>query len=225
MEAFAALPGMVLVGMGGAVASCCNVGVIGAVAGFTGATATPKSSRNIRVAALAFMFGTIVSLTILGSVTGVIGARVGSSVGYGWALAGGLMMITFGVIALGWLPVKMPASVSGLGNRIAGSSGRLGPATFGLAMGGVQSACSTACLCNPAMALALALALQGDAIWGATVMGAYAVGFSLPLVAALTGLQFGLGKLAEKSQAWISRIRKVSGFALIAVGFYMLVTI
>ena len=55
-------------------------------------------------------------------------------------------------------------------------------------------------------------------------MTAFAIGYSLPLTAAVLGLGFGLAKLASVVQKFALAIRAVAGVTLIAVGFYLLAT-
>ncbi len=216
----ALLPAVALVGLFGAVGSCCNMGVIASVAGYSGATSDEAGARNGRIMALTFVGGTVVALTALGIISGLIGQQPGTRLGYWWALFAGLVMIVFGLAALDWLPVQLPAVAK---RRTFVGSSRAGAAPFGLALGGGQVPCSSACACNPALVVALGFALQGDHVWGASVMAAYAVGYSLPLGAVLGGMRFGVGRLTKWRDSLLPAFRKVGGIALLGVGFYMLI--
>ncbi len=210
-----------VLGAGAAVMSCCNVAMVGAVAGF-GMTSSASERTNMRVAAASFVSGTVISLSVLGSVAGLVSAAAGERLGFWWSTAAGAVMIAFGTATLGGVRVPAPRWLGTLGQRVAGSQNRVAPAAFGLALGGVQTACSTACLCNPAMVAALAFAVQGGAMWGAGVMAIYALGYSLPLVVAFLGIGFGSARLARRSQVWAKRVRWGASWLLVGVGFYLI---
>jgi cytochrome c biogenesis protein CcdA len=55
------------------------------------------------------------------------------------------------------------------------------------------------------------------------IMGAYAIGFGLPLAAIMLGVSFG--KSAIKAKKAETAIRIVAGVLLIAAGFYFLATL
>ena len=125
----------------------------------------------------------------------------------------------FGLAALNLVPFKLPAV--GSGTR-AQRSGLLGAAVFGLVVGGSATAC-TAC-CNPLLAVPLGVAaLQGHTLWGAGILAAFAIGFSLPLTGMLLGFSLGRSALKAKKAATVARI--VGGLLLVGVGFYFLGTI
>ena len=85
----------------------------------------------------------------------------------------------------------------------------------GLLMGGGVAACSLPC--NPGIFVVLGAAvLQGHSVWGMFLMGAFAVGFSLPLSAVLLGVS--LGKASFKAQKAESVIRVVAGALLVCAG-------
>lgn len=219
----AILPAIMLVGLVGAVGSCCNMGVLASVAGFTGSTQTQHDGTkgNLRITAIAFVGGTVVALATLGIITGLIGQTLGNQIGHWWTLAAGLIMVTFGLVALDWLPFRVPTGIDV--SRVVGTT-RASSAIFGLSLGGGQVACSSACACNPAMLVALAFALQGDVFWSASVMTAYAVGFSLPLGAVLAGMRFGMDTISRWRDYAMPLFRRVGGAVLIGMGFYLLVS-
>ncbi len=64
---FAMLAASFLLGVFTAFVSCCNVGVVGAIAGYTGASESNKK-RDILTMAASFMVGSVLSLLVLGVV-------------------------------------------------------------------------------------------------------------------------------------------------------------
>ena len=65
--------------------------------------------------------------------------------------------------------------------------------------------------------------LQGAATKSALLMGMFAVGYSLPLMAILLGISFG--KWALRTSKAMPAIRVIAGILLLVVGFYLLATI
>jgi cytochrome c biogenesis protein CcdA len=215
------LAAALLLGLIGAVTSCCNWAVIAAVAGYSGMESEKRNRRDILIGGLFFMLGAFVSLAILGALTGLISQTVGAVLGVYWKLFAGLLMIFFGLASLQLLPFRLPRLGSARGTMPRGTIKAM---VFGFVVGGGITACSVAC--NPVLFVALGMAtLKGQTAWGAAVMAAFAVGYSLPLGAAVVGLGFGLGKLASLTNKFASAVKLVAGILLIGVGFYLLITL
>ena len=210
-----------LLGLVGAVTSCCNLAVIAAVAGYSGTESEKRNRRDILIGGLFFMLGAFVALATLGAVTGLISQTVGSTLGVYWKLFAGLVMVLFGLATLKLLPFRLPSLGSATGSIPRGTVKAM---VFGFVIGGGITACS-AC-CNPALFVALGMAtLQGRTTWGAAIMAAFAVGYSLPLTGAVVGLGFGFGKLGSMTRQLAPAINATAGILLIGVGFYLLATV
>ena len=215
----ASLPLAFVLGLASAVASaCCTLPLIGAIAGYSG-TRTDEDRRTKLLAALSFMLGTILALVILGSVAGMVGQVAQNVMGKYWKIFAGLIAIFVGLGALKLLPFKLPTKTVTEKSR---PQGLLGAAVFGLIMGG--GVCVASLACNPGIFIILGVAvLQGHTLWGMLIMGAYAVGFSLPLTAIVLGVSFG--KTAIKAKKTETAIRTVGGALLLVAGFYFLATL
>ena len=215
----AALPLAFVLGLVSAIASaCCTLPLIGAIAGYSG-TREDKDRRTKLLAALSFMLGTTLALMILGSVAGMVGQVAQDLMGKYWKVFAGLIAILVGLAALKLLPFKLPTKTVTEKSR---PQGLLGAAVFGLIMGG--GVCVASLACNPGIFIILGVAvLQGHTLWGMLIMGAYAVGFSLPLTAIVLGVSFG--KTAIKAKKTETAIRTVGGALLLAAGFYFLATL
>ncbi len=212
-----ALPAVFLVGLLGAVSSCCNIAAIGAIAGYS-ATRTNTSRRAMMLPAAFFFLGTIMALVALGAVAGFVSQVAGSALGRYWKLFAGIAAILFGLAALNLVPFKLPRlrSMSKTHPR-----GLLGAAVFGLVVGGSATACSATC--NPLLAVPLGMAvLQDQAWWGAVILGVFALGYALPLVGILLGFSLGTFAIKTKKAAAVSRM--IGGVMLVGVGFYFLLT-
>ena len=66
-------------------------------------------------------------------------------------------------------------------------------------------------------------ALQGQTLWGAGILGAFALGYALPLAGILLG--FSLGRSALKTKKAAAVLRIVGGVLLVGIGFYFLITV
>jgi cytochrome c biogenesis protein CcdA len=216
----AALPAALLLGLLTAVASCCNVGIIGAVAGFAGSREETLRRRDALSTALFFMVGTVISLAVLGLLVGHISGLAGTNLRrYGIAVMG-LAVIFSGLVSLKLLPFRIPSINLSAMRRPRGA---FGSAAFGLAVGAAGISCTLACS-GPLLPIVFGMAaMKGQAIWSGLVLGLFAVGYSLPLTALMLGV--GLGRTTALAQKALVPIRLVGGIGLIVVGFWLLATI
>jgi len=100
----------------------------------------------------------------------------------------------------------------------------LGASLFGLGVGVVSVTYTMGC-CGPVLlpvVLGVA-ALKGEGIWGALILAVFAIGYGLPLMAAILGI--GIGKSANFFQKIAGPIQKFSGVLLIAAGIWLLFTL
>ncbi len=212
-----------ILGLVGAVTSCCNLAALAAVAGYSGSVAGQGPRRDILIGGLFFMLGTTAALAIIGAITGLVSQTLGSVLGTYWKLFAGLAMVAFGLATLNLLPFRLPKvrSTAKTGNMPTGAAKAV---VYGFALGGGITTCSVGC--NPALFVVLGMAtLQGRTALGAAIMAAFAVGYSLPLAAAVIGLGFGFGRLASATQKFASAVKIMAGVLLIGVGFYLLATV
>ena len=215
-----ALPLAFLLGLVSAVASaCCTLPAMGMLVAYSG-TREEMTRRTAVGSALSFMIGTTVALIVLGFVAGFVGQAAQAMLGRYWKLFAGVVAVVLGLAALRLLPIKLPQIRRKTATTAAGQ-GALGPVLAGLLMGGGVAACSLPC--NPGIFIVLGAAvLQGHSVWGMLLMGAFAVGFSLPLSAILLGVSFG--KASFKAQKAEAVIRITAGALLVCAGFFLLIT-
>lgn len=213
----AVLPAALLLGVLGAIGSCCTLPVLAAVAGYSGSLTGNRSRREVLLVGLFFMLGTMVALTILGAITGFVGQMAGAALGRTWTLFAGIVMVFFGMVSLDLVPFSLPRiNVEG---RFAGR-GPVGAMVYGLAVGGATTACSVCC--NPVLAVALgASVLQGATLLGAVILAVFAVGYSLPLTAGLVGIGMGLGALGRIAEKTVPFMRVGAGILLVGTGIFL----
>lgn len=208
-----------LLGLASAVAStCCALPVLGAVVGYAGMRESIDRRSNMLVA-MSFMIGVVISMLIIGSVAGFIGQIAQIALGSYWKIFAGIVAIVVGLGAMNLLPFDLPGKERNFVQNQKGSF--LEAAIFGFVMGGAISVCSLGC--NPGILIILGVAvLQGYTLWMYGILGAYAIGFSLPLAALMLGVS--LSKSAIRFKEAEKAIRFVAGAVFIIVGFYFLGT-
>jgi cytochrome c biogenesis protein CcdA len=198
----------------------CSAPLIAAVIGYAGSRES-EQQRDIFIIAGFFMLGTVLAFSAAGWAVGFISQTVGSAFGLYGKILIAILTIFFGFVALNVLPFRLP-SVNPIVGRLP--SGMLGASIFGLAVGVVSITYTMGC-CGPAL-LPIILgvsALKGEGGWGALILAVFAIGYSLPLVAAILGI--GLGKLTGFIHKMAVPIQKVSGVLLIAAGVWILFTL
>ena len=216
----AVFPAAFLLGLIGSVTSCCNLPVLGAIAGYSGTVGPDTDRRSLLVAALFFMIGTVGAFAALGAVSGFVGQVAGASLGLYWKLFAGFISVVFGLVSLGFLPLDLTRlGFTGKAWKMQSS----GATIYGLAVGGGAAACSVCC--NPVLPVALTVTtLQGHTLWGAAILTVFSIGYSLPMVGVLVGLGLGFRRLTSVVQRISPVIQKVAGVLLIVLGFYLLAT-
>ena len=207
-----------LLGVASAVTSaCCTLPALGLIVGYSG-SGISGNRKEAAISALFFTLGAIVSLMILGAISGFVGQVARGVLGRTWKIFAGGVAIFLGLAALKLLPFNL--SLGKIGPK-ANRRGRLGPVLAGLVLGGIVAASSLPC--NPGIFIVIGAAiLQGKIFWATLMLAMFAIGFSLPLGAVLLGISLSKVSLAAKGVD--SAIRWIAGVVLVIAGFYFLVT-
>jgi cytochrome c biogenesis protein CcdA len=216
----AVFPAALLLGLVASVTSCCNLPVLGAIAGYSGTLGNDHNRRALIITALFFMLGTVAACAALGAASAFIGQVAGAALGFYWKLFAGFVFVLFGLANLDLLPLKLtkPEFLGGTWRKWSP-----GATIYGFAVGGGATACSA--FCNPVLPAALAVTtLQGHTLWGAAILAVFSVGYSLPLAGVLVGLGFGFSRLTLVIQKINPIIKTIAGILLIVIGFYLLAT-
>jgi cytochrome c-type biogenesis protein len=198
----------------------CSAPLIAAVIGYAGSR-EGKEQRDTYIIAGFFMLGTVLAFSVAGWAVGFISESVSSVFGFWGKIIIAILAIFLGFLALNLLPFKLP-SFTPTTKKLP--PGILGASIFGLGVGVVSVTYTMGC-CGPIMlpvVLGVA-ALKGQAGWGALILAVFAVGYSLPLVAAILGI--GLGKMTGFFQKIAGPIQKLSGVLLIGAGIWLLFTL
>ncbi len=198
----------------------CSAPLIAAVVGYAGSRENTQK-KDILIIAGFFMLGTVIALSAAGYLVGYIGQVAGSTFGLYGKLFIAIITIFLGFAALNLLPFRIPSFnpvKTGL------PRGFLGASVMGLGVGGASIAYTMAC-CGP-MVLPIVLGLsvlKGQGVWGALILCAFAIGYSLPMVAAILGV--GFGKLTGVANKVAGPVRIASGALLVVAGFWLIFTL
>jgi cytochrome c-type biogenesis protein len=210
-----------LMGMVSVVTCGCNFAVIGVVAGYSGASSPAAKTRTVFLRGFTFLIGAVIAMAVIGSFFGYAGKLISDSFGNYWKIAAGMIAIFFGLYSMDLLPFKLP----GISIKPGKSQENIFSAIlFGLAVGGLSSALNSCC--NPLFPVVLAASfVKGSAVWGLMMLTFFALGYGLPLAAMIVGLSLGLGKVSKTLTIVGTIVKYAGGIALIALGFYFLLTI
>ncbi|MCP4631745.1 MAG: hypothetical protein GY855_02385 [candidate division Zixibacteria bacterium] len=212
-------PAAMLLGLLTSLGSCCNYAAYTAVAGFAASRESYKN-RDVLFASLGLMVGTVISLTFLGAVIGLIGREIGNSLGYYGQILTGLIIIILGMYTLDLVPFSIPKpnfAIKKLPRGVLGSS------LFGLTIGSASISCTLLC-CGPLLPFVMGMALiKGESLWGAAILAFFAIGYSIPLSIALLGI--GWGKMNIAGTKLSKPIKLIAGVLLVIAGFWVLLSV
>ena len=213
---WAALAGAFLWGIASILLSPCHLAGIPLVVGFI-SRQKEAVGRKVWLLSTLFACGTLVTIALIGLVTGLMGRILGDLGSYAKYIAVALFLY-FGLYLLGVIPLPS----AGLGALRLKGSGFLTAFLFGLLFGAALGPCAFAFLA-PIIGIALQAASR-DVALALGLFASFAVGHCLVIV------------LAGSLSAWVRRylrwtesskglaiFRKVCGVLVIAAGAYLLV--
>ena len=197
-------------------ASCCNYAIIGSVAGYATGFSVKSSKKQIISFNVAFFIGSVFSLALVGALIGFIGSSIAESIGSYWKLLSAVILIIFGLLALGLVPIKMPSI-----NYQSDKKGFIPGLILGLIAGGITMSCS-AC-CNPILPILFGAAfIKASVLWGVIILVAFAIGHTIPYTIAIAGIQMSFSKISESMKNTGKIITYVAGAIMLLTGFYLI---
>ncbi len=210
-----------LMGIISVVTCGCNFAILGVVAGYSGASSHAEKSKTVWLRGIAFLLGGIISMAAIGALFGYASELISDSFGNYWKIAAGLIAILFGLYSMNLLPFNIPG-ISIKENKAR--QGIFSAILFGLAIGGLSTALNSCC--NPIFPVILAASfVKGSALWGLMMLTSFALGYGLPLAAAIVGFGLGLGKISKTLSIVGTIMAYIGGITLLVLGFYLLITI
>ncbi len=167
---------------------------------------------------LVFVQGMALTYTLLGLLVASVGLGLQAALQQPAVLIGfGLLYVALALSMFGLYELRLPAALQSrliaLSNRQRSGS-TLGVGLMGLLSGLICSPCTTA----PLSGALLFVAQSGDRLLGAAALYALSLGMGVPLL--LLG-SLG-GRWLPRAGAWMSRVKVVFGFVLLAVPIWLL---
>jgi cytochrome c-type biogenesis protein len=196
--------------------SPCSIGLVPAYAGMlTSGTGPNARPRHLVVATLVFAAGFTTVFVALGTLAGSIGGAV-SGLRHSVTIAGGLLLVTFGLVKLGARIVPLQRERRLL-TRVRGAHRTVQPFVFGIAFGAAWTPCV-----GPLLGAALTAATQnGHAVGGALLLTAYGAGTGTAFVAATLGV-VSAPRLNRALRGLAPQLERVAGAVIFAAGLALL---
>ena len=179
------------------------------------------TTKRAVILSLAYVLGTSFTYTIMGALAGATGEQLQAYFQNMWVIGG--MSFVFVLMALsmfGLFTIQLPSSIqSKLSSKSDGIKGGSLPMVF--LLGAISALILGACV-SPVLISFLGVAIaKGDAILGAVMMFAMALGMGVPLII----MGFGAGKLLPKAGEWMDRVKYLFGILLMAVAIQLFSTL
>ena len=169
---------------------------------------------------LSFVYvqGMALTYTLLGLVVASAGMQFQAALQHPYVLIGlSIMFVLLALSMFGAYTIQLPSSLQTKLNDISNQQkgGNLGGV---FAMGAISGLVCSPCTTAPLSGALLYVAKSGDLLTGAVALYALAIGMGIPLVLAAV---FG-NKLLPKAGVWMTHVKTLFGFILLAVPVFLL---
>ena len=181
---------------------------------FIGGAASGNRWRALSLSGV-YVLGLALVYAMLGVVAAMLGQKFGSFTHTPWIfVAVGLIFALFGAVMLDWIRLPVPMLVGQAQARGARRGGHLGAALIGAASGFVAAPCTAPVLGT----LLLYVSQTRDAVWGGSLMLAFALGLSLLLM--VVGIFSGLLANLPRAGVWMNRVKALFGVGMLLAAAY-----
>ncbi len=181
---------------------------------YIGGAAGGNRRRSVALS-LTYVLGLATMYAALGVAAALLGKIFGEFTRNPWVF--GAVGLVIAGLGLGMLDVfTIPALMTGVQGQGARRGGFVGAALMGVAAGFVAAPCTA-----PVLGLLLAYVAQTrNVLWGGSLLFTFALGLGLLLM--LLGIFSGLLTSLPRAGAWMDRIKKGFGVAMILIGAWFL---
>lgn len=218
---FSVLAAVFLLGLISIFTCPCNYSIIAVAAGYSGTLGSKGNARSVFRNASFFFTGMMVAMAILGAIVGFASEMVGKINPVYWKLAAALIAIVFGLIVLKLIPFRLPGLEV---ERVVGKLGKNSSVLLGFILGGLSLASSTCC--NPLFPIVFAASfMKGSMLWGILMLTLFALGSAIAMTSVIIAIGLGSGKFTSMQSKAGKVLNTAGGIVLLAVGFYLLITL
>jgi len=213
-----AITGSFLWGVASILLSPCHLASIPLIVGYIDSQGEMKTSRAALIATL-FSAGILITIAVIGVITGLAGRMMGDIGQYGNIFVA-VLMIVIGLYLLGVIP--LPFLDNGINQPGMKKKGLFAAFLLGLFFGLALGPCTFAYMA-PMLGIAFTVA-SSNLLYAVALVGAYAVGHCLVIIMAGSSAEAvnHLLEWNENSQG-AKYIKKACGLLVVVAGIYMLV--
>jgi cytochrome c-type biogenesis protein len=215
-----AITGSFLWGVASILLSPCHLASIPLIVGYIDAQGNMKTSRAALIATL-FSAGILITIAVIGVITGLAGRMMGDIGQYGNMFVA-VLMVVIGLYLLGVIP--LPFLDNGINQPGMKKKGLFAAFLLGLFFGLALGPCTFAYMA-PMLGVAFTVA-SSNLLYAVALVGAYAVGHCLVIIIAgtFTEVVQHMLKWNEESRGAVY-LKKICGVLVVLSGIYMILNL
>jgi len=177
----------------------------------------PSAFKGFMVS-LVYVLSMAVTYTLVGVISGLLGADIQSAMQSPWVLTGfALMFFALAISLFGYYEIQLPSSWQSKINSMSDSaqgSGIVGT----VVMGFLSAFIIGPCVAPPLAGAVIFISQTGDALLGGIALFAMSMGMGLPLL--LVGA--GAGKFMPRPGGWMTAVSQTFGVVMLGLSIFML---
>ncbi len=167
---------------------------------------------------LVYVLSMAVTYTLVGVISGLLGADIQAAMQSPWVLTGfALMFFALAISLFGYYEIQLPSKWQSKINSVsdnAQGNGMLGT----VIMGFLSAFIIGPCVAPPLAGAVIFISQTGDALLGGIALFAMSMGMGLPLL--LVGA--GAGKFMPRPGGWMTAVSQTFGVVMLALAIFML---
>ena len=177
----------------------------------------PSASKGFFIS-LIYVLSMAVTYTLVGVISGLLGADIQAALQSPWVLTGfAVMFFALAISLFGYYEMQLPAKWQTKINSVsdnAQGSGIMGT----VVMGFLSAFIIGPCVAPPLAGAVIFISQTGDALLGGIALFAMSMGMGLPLL--LVGV--GAGKFMPRPGGWMTTVSQTFGVVMLALAIFML---
>jgi len=177
----------------------------------------PSASKGFFIS-LVYVLSMAITYTVVGVISGLLGADIQSALQNPWVLTGfSVMFFALAISLFGYFEMQLPSKWQSKINSV--SDNAQGSGIIGTVIMGFLSAFIIGpCVAPPLAGAVIFISQTGDALLGGVALFAMSMGMGLPLL--LVGA--GAGKFMPRPGGWMTTVSQTFGVVMLALSIFML---